>query len=107
MFGALNFIDTVFERMVAWCERYDLIQEKAMLTDSHLEIALQGAIIYSPGNKPCVVHDVMDNLIDYQCVGEVWPESQDRFHTKGKPLIRTMDRHTFCEWFNLNPKREH
>ena len=74
-----------------------------MLPPYHLQFALEGATVYSPGNMPCVIHDVIDNLIEYQCIGEVQPDSETLFYPDGKPLIRTMDRHTFCEWFTLDP----
>ena len=77
-----------------------------MLTPTHLEFARQGATVYSPEKIPCVIHDVMDNLIKYQYLNEVLPNSENNFYPNAKPLIRTMDRHTFCEWFSLAPQKE-
>lgn len=74
-----------------------------MLPPYHFQFALEGAIVYSPGNMPCVVHDVTDDLIEYQCIDEVHRDSETLFYPEGKPLIRTMDLYTFCEWFTLDP----
>ena len=73
-----------------------------MLTPTHLEFARQGATVYSPGKEPCVIHDVMDNVIEYQCLNEVLLNGENNFY----PNIRMMDRDTFCEWFSLAPEKE-